>query len=160
MTQVQHHHETISTFLVSSESQGQASQNDIRKALESGDDEQKIEAMQQAIAALLNGEQLPALFITIVRYVLPSENHFVQKLLLLYMETISKTDEQGKLLPEMILICQNLRTYLLNDSISDSIYGRYEYRTSTRQPTRSLSHPSFPSPQATTCSTRTSTSGA
>ena len=121
MTQVQHHHETISTFLVSSESQGQASQNDIRKALESGDDEQKIEAMQQAIAALLNGEQLPALFITIVRYVLPSENHFVQKLLLLYMETISKTDEQGKLLPEMILICQNLRTCLLNDSVSDSI---------------------------------------
>ena len=112
MTQVQHHHETISTFLVSSESQGQASQNDIRKALESGDDEGKIEAMQQAIASLLNGEQLPALFITIVRYVLPSENHFVQKLLLLYMETISKTDEQGKLLPEMILICQNLRNNL------------------------------------------------
>jgi len=97
---------------VSSESQGQASQNEIRKALESGDDEQKIEAMQQAIAALLNGEQLPALFITIVRYVLPSENHFVQKLLLLYLETISKTDDQGKLLPEMILICQNLRNNL------------------------------------------------
>ena len=112
MTQVQHHHETLSTFLVSSESQGQASQNEIRKALESGDDEQKIEAMQQAIAALLNGEQLPALFITIVRYVLPSENHFVQKLLLLYLETISKTDDQGKLLPEMILICQNLRNNL------------------------------------------------
>ena len=112
MTQVQHHHETLSTFLVSSESQGQASQNEIRKALESGDDEQKIEAMQQAIAALLNGEQLPALFITIVRYVLPSENHFVQKLLLLYLETISKTDDKGKLLPEMILICQNLRNNL------------------------------------------------
>jgi coatomer subunit beta len=112
MTQVQHHHESLSTFLVSSESQGQASQNDIRKALESGDDEEKIEAMQQAIAALLNGEQLPALFITIVRYVLPSENHFVQKLLLLYLETISKTDDQGKLLPEMILICQNLRNNL------------------------------------------------
>lgn len=112
MTQVQHHHETLSTFLVSSESQGQATQNEIRKALESGDDEEKIEAMQQAIAALLNGEQMPALFITIVRYVLPSENHFVQKLLLLYLETISKTDDQGKLLPEMILICQNLRNNL------------------------------------------------
>ncbi|WPT11894.1 Coatomer subunit beta-1 [Picochlorum sp. SENEW3] len=112
MTQVQHHHEKLSTFLVSSESQGQASQNEIRRALESGDDEEKVEAMQQAIAALLNGEQMPQLFITIVRYVLPSENHFVQKLLLLYLETIQKTDDQGKLLPEMILICQNLRNNL------------------------------------------------
>ena len=109
---VQHHHEKLSTFLVSSDTQGQASQNEIKKALESGDEEEKVAAMQQAIAALLNGEQLPQLFITIVRYVLPSENHFVQKLLLLYLETIQKTDSSGKLLPEMILICQNLRNNL------------------------------------------------
>lgn len=109
---VQHHHEKLSTFLVSSDTQGQASQNEIKKALESGDEEEKVAAMQQAISALLNGEQLPQLFITIVRYVLPSENHFVQKLLLLYLETIQKTDSSGKLLPEMILICQNLRNNL------------------------------------------------
>lgn len=41
--------------------------------------------MQKAITAILAGEQFPALFITIVRYVLPSENHMVQKLLLLYL---------------------------------------------------------------------------
>ena len=34
---------------------------------------------------LLNGEQIPALFITIIRYVLPSEDHTIQKLLLLYL---------------------------------------------------------------------------
>lgn len=56
-----------------------------REALESSDDNAKIQAMQQAITMLLSGEQLPALFITIVRYVLPSENHVVQKLLLLYL---------------------------------------------------------------------------
>ena len=54
-------------------------------ALESSDEEAKVDAMQKAITALLAGEQLPALFITIVRYVLPSENHMVQKLLLLYL---------------------------------------------------------------------------
>jgi hypothetical protein len=47
-----------------------------------------------------------------VRYVLPSDDKMVQKLLLLYMEIIEKTDDQGKLLPEMILICQNLRNNL------------------------------------------------
>jgi coatomer subunit beta len=36
----------------------------------------------------------------------------VQKLLLLYLEIIDKTDSKGKVLPEMILICQNLRNNL------------------------------------------------
>lgn len=63
----------------------QASQNEIREALESSDEDAKVAAMQKAITAILAGEQFPALFITIVRYVLPSENHMVQKLLLLYL---------------------------------------------------------------------------
>ena len=62
-----------------------ASANEIREALEGSDAEAKVEAMQKTISMLLNGEQLPALFITIVRYVLPSEDHTVQKLLLLYL---------------------------------------------------------------------------
>ena len=62
-----------------------ASANEIKDALEGSDPLAKIEAMQKAISMLLNGEQLPALFITIVRYVLPSEDHTVQKLLLLYL---------------------------------------------------------------------------
>eukprot|EP00798_Chlamydomonas_sp_ICE-L_P027157 gene27157-2393_t len=49
-----------------------------------------------SVLLAFNGEQLPGLFITIVRYVLPSEDHAVQKLLLLYL----------------ILICQNLRNNL------------------------------------------------
>ncbi|KAH7864953.1 hypothetical protein Vadar_000345 [Vaccinium darrowii] len=57
---------------------------------------------------LLNGETIPQLFITIVRYVVPSEDHTIQRLLLLYFEIIEKTDSKGKVLQEMILICQNL----------------------------------------------------
>lgn len=63
----------------------QSTANEIKEALEGSDTEQKILAMQKAIVLLLNGEQLPQLFITIVRYVLPSEDHTVQKLLLLYL---------------------------------------------------------------------------
>ncbi|KAK8966193.1 Coatomer subunit beta-1 [Platanthera guangdongensis] len=68
--------------------------------------------MKKAVMLLLNGETLPQLFITIVRYVLPSEDHTIQKLLLLYLEIIDKTDSSGRILPEMILICQNLRNNL------------------------------------------------
>ena len=45
----------------------------------------KVQAMQKAIMMLLNGEQLPGMFITILQYVLPSEDHTIQKLLLLYL---------------------------------------------------------------------------
>jgi coatomer subunit beta len=86
--------------------------NEIKEALETGDGPTKCNALKSAIMMLLNGEQLPALFITIVRYVLPSDDNFVQKLLLLYLEIIEKTDSTGKVLPEMILICQNLRNNL------------------------------------------------
>ncbi|KAF3456716.1 hypothetical protein FNV43_RR01370 [Rhamnella rubrinervis] len=86
--------------------------NEIKEALEGNDDDAKVEAMKKAIMLLLNGETLPQLFITIVRYVLPSEDHTVQKLLLLYLEIIEKTDARGRILPEMILICQNLRNNL------------------------------------------------
>lgn len=89
-----------------------ASLNEIKDALEGNDPQLKVQAMAKAVMMLLNGEQLPQLFITIVRYVLPSEDHTIQKLLLLYLEAIEKTDASGRLLPEMILICQNLRNNL------------------------------------------------
>jgi coatomer subunit beta len=62
-----------------------ASTSEIKEALEGNDPQAKVAAMKKAVAMLLNGEQLPQLFISIVRYVLPSEDHTIQKLLLLYL---------------------------------------------------------------------------
>ena len=66
-----------------------ATSTDIKASLEGSNTGEKIRALQKAIMMLLNGESLPALFITIVRYVLPSEDHTVQKLLLLYLVSAS-----------------------------------------------------------------------
>lgn len=115
-----------------------ASASEIKEALEGNDPVAKVQALQKAIMMLLNGEQIPALFITIIRYVLPSEDHTIQKLLLLYLvsgfsalfllcsfalsctagqiadinnvlqETIEKTDANGKLLPEMVCLAPHL----------------------------------------------------
>ena len=85
---------------------------DVKQLLEEGDVEDKIDGMKKTIALMLNGEPLPGMFISIVRYVLPSEDKTVQKLLMLYMEIIEKADASGSILPEMILICQNLRNNL------------------------------------------------
>eukprot|EP00271_Cylindrocystis_brebissonii_P013153 TRINITY_DN32762_c0_g1_i1.p1 TRINITY_DN32762_c0_g1~~TRINITY_DN32762_c0_g1_i1.p1 ORF type:complete len:955 (-),score=201.96 TRINITY_DN32762_c0_g1_i1:1049-3913(-) len=104
--------EKSSTLLVHFDKGTPALANEIKEALEGSDNVRKQEAMKKAVMLLLNNEQIPHLFITIVRYVLPSEDHTVQKLLLLYLEIIDKTDANGKILPEMILICQNLRNNL------------------------------------------------
>eukprot|EP00252_Welwitschia_mirabilis_P016316 TRINITY_DN359_c0_g1_i3.p1 TRINITY_DN359_c0_g1~~TRINITY_DN359_c0_g1_i3.p1 ORF type:complete len:951 (-),score=183.98 TRINITY_DN359_c0_g1_i3:318-3170(-) len=100
------------TLLIHFDKGTPAMANEIKEALEGNDVERKIDAMKKAVMLLLNGDNLPQLFITIVRYVLPSEDHTIQKLLLLYLEIIDKTDGKGKVLPEMILICQNLRNNL------------------------------------------------
>ncbi|GJU87770.1 coatomer subunit beta-1 [Tanacetum coccineum] len=79
----------------------------IGRMIEIATDSAKIAALKNAISLLQNGETLLQLFITIVRYVLPSEDHTVQKLLLHYLEIIEKTYSKGKVLPAMILICKN-----------------------------------------------------
>lgn len=104
--------EKTCTLLVHFDKGTPALANEIKEWLEGSDTSRKVEAMKKAVMLLLNGETLPQLFITIVRYVLPSTDHTIQKLLLLYLEIIDKTDAQGKILPEMILICQNLRNNL------------------------------------------------
>lgn len=104
--------EKTCTLLVHFDKGTPALANEIKEQLEGHDTELKVDAMKKAVMLLLNGETLPTLFITIVRYVLPSEDHTIQKLLLLYLEIIDKTDAKGKILPEMILICQNLRNNL------------------------------------------------
>ncbi|CAI8585451.1 unnamed protein product [Vicia faba] len=85
---------------------------EIKEALEGNDVASKIEALKKAIMLLLNGKTIPQLFITVTRHVLTCDDHTVQKLLLLYLEITDKTDSRGKVLPEMILICQNLRNNL------------------------------------------------
>ncbi len=58
---------------------------EVRDALQGNDPVAKVAALKNAVLAILNGEQMPGLFIAIVRYVLPSEDHALQKLLLLYL---------------------------------------------------------------------------
>jgi|AntAceMinimDraft_12_1070368.scaffolds.fasta_scaffold69338_1 coatomer subunit beta len=41
-----------------------ASANEIKEALETGDNAEKAEALRKAISMLMNGETLPAIFIT------------------------------------------------------------------------------------------------
>jgi len=94
--------------------------NELRKQLETGQLPEKIQALKTVILHMLNGENMGQLLMTIIRFAMPIDDHTIKKLLLLYWEIVDKTSADGKLLGEMILVCNALR----NDLIHPNEYVR------------------------------------
>lgn len=76
---------------------------------EHGDNRVRAAALKKTIQLVLNGERLPGLLMTIIRFVMPSNDHTLKKLLLIFWEIWPKTSADGKLLHEMILVCDAYR---------------------------------------------------
>ncbi|PNI79193.1 COPB1 isoform 6, partial [Pan troglodytes] len=81
----------------------------LKNDLEKGDVKSKTEALKKVIIMILNGEKLPGLLMTIIRFVLPLQDHTIKKLLLVFWEIVPKTTLDGRLLHEMILVCDAYR---------------------------------------------------
>lgn len=79
-------------------------ENELRKRLMEGDDHDRILAMKDAIALLLNGEKLDSLLIVIIQFVLPSKNKKLKKLMIYYFEIVDKAGKDGQLRREFILV--------------------------------------------------------
>ncbi|XP_060800614.1 coatomer subunit beta [Amyelois transitella] len=77
--------------------------------LEKGDTKKKIEALKKTISIILSGEKIPGLLMIIIRFVLPLQDHTIKKLLLIFWEIVPKTTADGKLMQEMILVCDAYR---------------------------------------------------
>ena len=76
--------------------------------------------MKSAILAVLAGEPMPRVLMTVIRYCITQEDHELKKLLMLYWEVVPKYGADGKLITEMILVCNALR----NDLNSPNEYIR------------------------------------
>jgi coatomer subunit beta len=63
---------------------------------------------------MLNGEKFPSLLMTIIRFVMPVADHTLKKLLLLFWEIVPKNTPDGKLMHEMILVCDAYRYFQIN----------------------------------------------
>eukprot|EP01137_Pigoraptor_chileana_P025982 Opistho-2@96304 len=90
------------------DAEGQTEQQ-LRKELEAGTPEVKTAALKRLIVQMINGDRFPSLLMIIVKFVMPLRDHIVKKLLLLYWEILPKTGTDGKLLREMILVCDAYR---------------------------------------------------
>ncbi|KAJ1395550.1 Clathrin/coatomer adaptor, adaptin-like protein, partial [Ochromonadaceae sp. CCMP2298] len=102
------------TFLIANESTGSVSQEEICKDLESNDVASKVRAIKNAIKALMAGETMPRVLMTVIRFCITQDDHQIKKLLMLFWEVVPKYSADGKLLPEMILVCNALRNDLIN----------------------------------------------
>ena len=81
-------------------------------SMESPKVEDKIKAVKESIGLMLQGEHLPKVLMSVIRFCITQEDHFLKKLLMIYWEVVPKYDGEGKLLPEMILVCNALRNDL------------------------------------------------
>ena len=80
------------------------SQQELKNALEKGSDDDKIKTLKRILILMLNGDPMPGLLMHVIRFIMPSKNKTLKKLLLVYWEVCPKTNPDGKLKQEMVLV--------------------------------------------------------
>lgn len=80
--------------------------SEIRRTLEEGPDSARIATLKSLVVSLVNGERemVEGLVMTLIRFVLPLKDKIIKKLLLLLFENMNKTDQEGNLKQEFILV--------------------------------------------------------
>ncbi|KAI8057845.1 adaptin N terminal region-domain-containing protein [Syncephalis plumigaleata] len=104
--------ENCYTVVQSDPTQDQPSLQELRTALEKGSDSLKITTLKRILRMMASGDPCEGLLMHVIRFVLPSKNKNLKKLLHFYWELCPKTNEDGKLKQEMILVCNALRNDL------------------------------------------------
>ena len=85
---------------------------ELKQQLESTSETIKIQTMKRLLHQMLNGDSLDSILMHVIRFIMPSKNKILKKLLLLFWELVSKLDSNGILKQEMILMCSHLRNDL------------------------------------------------
>ena len=96
--------DTCYTIIHQDDSSDQPSLQELKTALEKGSEEAKIETMKKILVTMLNGDPLPQILMHVIRFVMPSKSKVLKKLLHFYWEICPKTNPDGKLKQEMILV--------------------------------------------------------
>mmetsp|Transcript_11718 Transcript_11718/g.13507 ORF Transcript_11718/g.13507 Transcript_11718/m.13507 type:complete len:956 (+) Transcript_11718:31-2898(+) len=99
--------ESSSTLLITYDGSA-VTPKELKESLEKGDVAAKTNALKKMILLQLNGESQGQLIMTVIKHLVPVDDHIIKKLLLYFWEVVDKSDAQGNLLPEMILLCSHL----------------------------------------------------
>jgi len=118
----------VCTLIINGDTKVQPTPLDIQKKIEQAssvymqkkDAKKLVEALEELLLFMVNGNSYPRLLMTIIRFVITCDDHRVKKLLSLYWEICDKVKDNGELKEEMVLVCNALR----NDLISANEYIR------------------------------------
>lgn len=97
------------TLIYEPNTAAKTSVSEFKSLLEKSKDDVKILTMKRIIVTVLNGDAMPDLLMHIIRFVMPSRNKELKKLLYFYWEVCPKLDEHGKMRHEMILVCNAIQ---------------------------------------------------
>ena len=92
---------------------------------EGSDVRTKIEALKRVILMILNGEKMQSILMTVIRFVMPQQDHTIKKLLLIFWEVVPKYTADGKMMQEMILVCDAYRKVWAVMSLSSHVSGQH-----------------------------------
>ncbi|KAK6460060.1 adaptin N terminal region-domain-containing protein [Scheffersomyces coipomensis] len=97
------------TLIYEPNAAAKTSVSEFKTLLEKSKDDVKIDTMKKILITIINGDPLPDLLMHIIRFVMPSKNKELKKLLYFYWEVCPKLDESGKMRHEMILVCNAIQ---------------------------------------------------
>ena len=120
----------VCTLVINGDTKVQPSPIDIQKKIELAssiymqkkDAKKLVEALEELLLFMVNGNSYPRLLMTIIRFAITCEDHRVKKLLSLYWEICEKVKEDGELKEEMVLVCNAIRNDLIH--ANEYIRGR------------------------------------
>eukprot|EP00826_Nyctotherus_ovalis_P058386 TRINITY_DN801_c0_g1_i7.p1 TRINITY_DN801_c0_g1~~TRINITY_DN801_c0_g1_i7.p1 ORF type:complete len:951 (+),score=329.19 TRINITY_DN801_c0_g1_i7:72-2924(+) len=106
--------ETQCPFIVANDIESVPTAAELQQTFSKGRISEKIQGLQQLIKLIVHDESFPRLMMAVLQYLVPSEDHEIKKLVLLYWEAVEKTKSDGNVCDELILACNNLRKDLLH----------------------------------------------
>jgi len=120
----------VCTLIISGDKKVEPTALDLQKKFETAsglymqkkDPKKLIEAMEELLLFMVNGNSYPKLLMTIIRFVITCDDHRIKKLLGLYWELCDKVKDNGDLKEEMVLVCNALRNDLIH--ANEYIRGR------------------------------------
>eukprot|EP01022_Parablepharisma_sp_SALTPOND_P026497 TRINITY_DN64273_c1_g1_i1.p1 TRINITY_DN64273_c1_g1~~TRINITY_DN64273_c1_g1_i1.p1 ORF type:complete len:989 (+),score=145.60 TRINITY_DN64273_c1_g1_i1:4113-7079(+) len=106
--------EQFCPFIVANDIESAPTAAEIQQIFMKGKLEEKVSALQQLIKLIIQDDTFPRLMMPVLQFLVPSDDHEIKKLMLLYWETVDKLKPDGSVRDELILACNTLRKDLLH----------------------------------------------
>jgi coatomer subunit beta len=102
----------VCTLIINGDKKVQPTPMDLQKKFETAsslymqkkDPKKLVEALEELLLFMVNGNSYPKLLMTIIRFVITCDDHRIKKILGLYWELCDKVKDNGELKEEMVLV--------------------------------------------------------